>query len=66
MADIINLNKYRKARKRAEDAAEAAGNKVRHGRTKNEKKRTLADIARSKRELDDRRIDRSEDDQEPA
>lgn len=66
MADIINLNKYRKARKRAEEAADAAGNRVRHGRTKAEKARTLTDVVRSGRELDDKRIDHADDDQEPA
>lgn len=66
MADIVNLNKYRKARKRAEQEADAAGNRVRHGRSKAEKSRTLTDIVRSERGLDDKRIDRPDDDQEPA
>jgi len=66
MAEIVNLNKYRKARKRAEEATGAAGNRVRHGRSKTERTQTLADISRSERGLDDKRIDRPDDDQEPA
>jgi hypothetical protein len=31
---IVNLNKYRKERARAEDARQAAENRVRFGRTK--------------------------------
>ncbi|MDH3228970.1 MAG: DUF4169 family protein [Alphaproteobacteria bacterium] len=37
MAEIVSLNQYRKARKRAKAASEASGNRVRHGRTKSEK-----------------------------
>ena len=37
MAEIINLNKVRKARAKAEDAKRAAENRAKHGRTKGEK-----------------------------
>lgn len=37
MAEIVNLNKARKARTNEEAKAEAAANRVRHGRTKAEK-----------------------------
>lgn len=66
MADIINLNKYRKARRKAEESSEAAENRVRHGRTKAEKSRGLKDAVRSERELDDKRMESPDDDQEPA
>ena len=34
MGDVINLNKVRKAREKAAAAAEASGNRAKHGRTK--------------------------------
>lgn len=37
MVEIINLNKKRKAAKRAGDAQRASENRVKHGRTKAEK-----------------------------
>jgi len=37
MGEVVNLNRARKARARAEAAAQAAANRVRHGRTKAEK-----------------------------
>ena len=37
MAEPINLNKFRKARAAAGAKAEAAGNRVRFGRTRSEK-----------------------------
>ncbi len=33
MGEIVNLNKLRKARARTDGAAQAAANRVRHGRT---------------------------------
>jgi hypothetical protein len=37
MAEIVNLNKARKARAKAEQAEQAAANRAKHGRTKAEK-----------------------------
>ena len=37
MGEIVNLNKARKARAKAEQATEAAANRVKHGRTKADK-----------------------------
>lgn len=37
MAEIVNLNKVRKAAKRREAEAEAAANRVKHGRSGTEK-----------------------------
>jgi hypothetical protein len=39
MAEIVNLNRARKARARAEQAAQAAANRVKHGRSRAEKAR---------------------------
>ncbi len=50
MAEIINLNRFRKARARAEREAQADANRLLHGRTKAE--RRLTD-----RRLDGARLD---------
>jgi hypothetical protein len=52
MAEIVNLNKARKARARAEEAAEAAANRAKHGRTKAEKANDARAEARRKALLD--------------
>jgi hypothetical protein len=55
MAEIVNLNKARKARKAragAQRQAEAAANRVKHGRTKAEKLNDARDEARRKALLD--------------
>jgi len=51
MAEIINLNRQRKARARAAQAAKAQENRIRHGRTKAEKARDAEQQARVDREL---------------
>ena len=52
MADLINLRKVRKAKRRAEVEAQAAENRVKFGRGKDEKRR----FAAAKR-LDERRLE---------
>jgi hypothetical protein len=52
MAEIINLNKARKAKARVEKAAKAVENRVRFGRTKAEKAADRAEGARADRDLD--------------
>jgi len=37
MAEIVNLNKHRKAKARDADASQSAANRVKYGRTKAEK-----------------------------
>lgn len=37
MAEVVNLNKTRKAKARAEDESRAQANRIKHGRTKAEK-----------------------------
>ncbi len=58
MAEPVNLNRFRKARAKAEVKAKAAENRVAFGRTKAEK--ALADARREKaaRELDAQRRER--------
>lgn len=52
MAEIVNLNKARKARAGAQRQAEAAANRVKHGRTKADKLNDARDEARRRALLD--------------
>ena len=52
MAQPVNLNRYRKARARAEDKARADRNAVAFGRSKAEKELARAEARRAARELD--------------
>lgn len=52
MAEIINLRMARKARARAEEQAQAQGNRARHGRTKAEKALSASERDRIDRNLD--------------
>lgn len=52
MAEIINLRLARKARKRAEDSAQAQANRARHGATKAERRTVQDDAERRDRTLD--------------
>lgn len=52
MAELINLNKARKARERAAAKVQAAENRAKHGRAKGEKAVTKLEAERAKRELD--------------
>jgi hypothetical protein len=52
MAEIVNLNKARKARAKAEQATEAAANRTKHGRTKAEKQNDARAEARRRALLD--------------
>ena len=57
MADIINLNRARKQRAKADAAAKAVENRARFGRTKAEKARDAAERARIERAGDDAKLD---------
>jgi len=52
MAEIINLRRARKARDRVASEAEAAANRLSHGRSKAEKQATRAERERLERTLD--------------
>lgn len=61
MADLVNLNRARKARATAQRQAEAAANRARHGRTKAEKAGQAAEAARRQAALDGARRTPPED-----
>lgn len=52
MADLINLNRARKDKARAEKEAQAAANRARFGRSKAEKQKDAAEKARAERIID--------------
>jgi hypothetical protein len=52
MAELINLNKARKAKARLAGKAQAAENRARFGQTKGQKDVTRLDAERARRELD--------------
>ncbi|WP_343502394.1 DUF4169 family protein [Alloyangia pacifica] len=57
MTNVINLNRFRKDRARAEKRAQADENAARHGRSKAEKQREAAEAAKSARALEGHRLD---------
>lgn len=61
MADIINLNKHRKHKARADAERRAADNRVRFGRTKAEKQKDAAEAEAARRKLDQLRREPPQD-----
>lgn len=61
MGEVVNLNRARKARAKAEAAATAAANRVKHGRTAAEKANDRRAEARRQALLDGARRDRPEE-----
>jgi hypothetical protein len=57
MTEIVNLNRARKARRREEDATRADANRIKFGRTKEERKREADAESRRQRELSGKRLD---------
>ena len=53
----VNLNKFRKAKRRQEKQAEAAANRAKHGRTKAEKARDAAAEEQRRQLLDGAKMD---------
>lgn len=57
MATVINFNKARKHKQRADAARQAAENRVKFGRTKADKQRDKAEAEAARRRLDQLRRD---------
>jgi len=57
MADIVNLKRARKAKARAEAAAQADANRISHGRTKVERKLAKAEADAATKKLDGHKRD---------
>lgn len=52
MTNVVNLRRVRKAKQRAEAETVAAGNRVRHGRTRGEREQDVLEADRARRLLD--------------
>lgn len=57
MAEIVNLNRFRKDKARQDRRTEADANAAKHGRTRAQKTREAADAARARIQLDGKRRD---------
>ncbi len=64
MAEIVNLNRYRKARKKERAQTTAEENRVRFGRSKAEKRADADEQDRNDRKIDGARLE--DDGPEPA
>lgn len=60
MAEIINLNKVRKARAKADEAKHASENRAKHGRTKGQKSKEELEREKMREALDQAKRDESE------
>jgi hypothetical protein len=57
MGDVVNLNRFRKAKEKALREAQAAANKTRYGRTKEQRAREKDEASRVAKDLDSKKID---------
>lgn len=57
MADIVNLRRLRKRKRREEAATEAEQSRIRHGRSKTERAASSLESGRAERALDGHRRD---------
>jgi hypothetical protein len=57
MAEVVNLNKYRKKHNRALGDRRAAANRIRFGRTKPEKARERQENERERTDTDGKKLD---------
>jgi Domain of unknown function (DUF4169) len=57
MADLVDLNKYRKQRDRRDAQKTAVENRARHGRSKAERKQERLDSDKAAKDLDNKRLD---------
>jgi Domain of unknown function (DUF4169) len=57
MADIVNLNQFRKKRDRRDAERQAAVNRERFGQRKDLRGKTARELKKAKKDLDDKRLD---------
>jgi hypothetical protein len=57
MGEIVNLNKFRKARGKAEAAARAAENRTRFGQPKTDRTKLRKETEKAATDLDSKRLD---------
>ena len=56
--NVVNLNRFRKAKQRQEKAKQAEINRIRHGRTQAEKDRERQERERAARAIEGKRLER--------
>lgn len=61
MAQIINLRQRRKQAKREREAAQAAENRLLHGRSKAERERDKKEAEHARRSLDQHRVEHKDE-----
>lgn len=54
---IVNLNRFRKQRRRTEAETQATENRIRFGRRKEEREQVSRERERAKKELDNKRLE---------
>ncbi len=59
MAEIINLREFRKAQNRRSKSAKAAGNRARHGQSKDDAARHNSAAERANAEFDGKQLERA-------
>ncbi|UEM19463.1 DUF4169 family protein [Skermanella mucosa] len=57
MGDVVNLNRFRKAREKSEREAQAAANRAKHGRTREQRAREKDEAVRRAKDLEGKKID---------
>lgn len=57
MAEIVNLNRYRKSLAKREREKEARANRAKHGRTTAERNKERDEAARGAEDLDEKKLD---------
>lgn len=57
MGDVVNLNQYRKRRTRDRNAAHAAENRARFGRSKEQRQAERSEAERQRRDLDTKKLE---------
>jgi len=57
LSKIVNLNHYRKERRRAEAELRASQNRIRFGRRKDERSKESGERERTNREIENKRLD---------
>jgi len=62
MADVVNLNQFRKSKTRADKDKKAHDNRIKFGRSKADKRKDEAALEKHKRELDGKIIPENSDD----
>ena len=61
MAEIVNLNQYRKRKEREAKESKSAGNRARHGRTKGTRHTDQLDRKRDADELDGKKLEKDDE-----